>query len=180
MATPILRPPYGVSSPYTVDDPGVLKNPFGLGTGGGGGTGGTGPTGPTGPTGATGATGATGTGGYSEGTSFPGSPTTGQKFYRTDLYYLCYYDGTQWLTCQEFALPISMQQSVLPISATLAGIAYAPAQTNLQPYLTTLHATTLVDTTNSGSNYWTVTLSSGTGASSYTTVTSFSTSEIGR
>ena len=39
MATPTLRPPYGVSSPYTVDDPGVLKNPFGLGTGGGGGTG---------------------------------------------------------------------------------------------------------------------------------------------
>ena len=48
MATPTLRPPYGVSSPYTVDDPGVLKNPFGLGTGGGGGTGPQGPTGPSG------------------------------------------------------------------------------------------------------------------------------------
>lgn len=45
MATPTLRPPYGVSSPYTVDDPGVLKNPFGLGTGGGGGTGPAGPSG---------------------------------------------------------------------------------------------------------------------------------------
>lgn len=47
MATPTLRAPYGVSSPYTVDDPGVLKNPFGLGTGGGGGAGPTGPTGST-------------------------------------------------------------------------------------------------------------------------------------
>ena len=47
MATPTLRPPYGVSSPYTVDDSGVLKNPFGLGTGGGG----AGPQGATGPSG---------------------------------------------------------------------------------------------------------------------------------
>ncbi len=39
-----------------------------------------------------------GGGGYDEGTSFPGSPSSGDKFYRTDRNLLYFYDGTRWLT----------------------------------------------------------------------------------
>jgi hypothetical protein len=39
--------------------------------------------------------------GYPEATSFPGSPTTGDKLYRTDRNILYFYDGTRWLTVDE-------------------------------------------------------------------------------
>lgn len=41
-----------------------------------------------------------GGGGVPEGTSFPGSPLTGEKFYRTDRLIEYYYDGTRWLSTQ--------------------------------------------------------------------------------
>ena len=43
-----------------------------------------------------------GTGGYAEGTVNPGSPTLNQKFYRTDLNLLIYYDGTRWLSVNRY------------------------------------------------------------------------------
>lgn len=36
------------------------------------------------------------------GTSFPGSPTNGDMFFRTDLGWLCYWNGTYWLTAHEY------------------------------------------------------------------------------
>src|SRR5688572_13447523 len=42
--------------------------------------------------------------GYDEGTSFPGSPSTDDKYYRTDLNLLCVYDGTRWLTTQQYII----------------------------------------------------------------------------
>lgn len=45
-----------------------------------------------------------GGGGYDEGTSFPVSPSTDDKYYRTDRNRLYYYDGTRWLTVQEHSV----------------------------------------------------------------------------
>lgn len=40
--------------------------------------------------------------GIRSGTSFPGSPSSGDVFFRTDLGLLCYYDGSRWLTTNEY------------------------------------------------------------------------------
>ena len=40
------------------------------------------------------------------GTSFPGSPSTNDLFFRTDLSYLFFYDGTRWLSQQQFVVSI--------------------------------------------------------------------------
>jgi hypothetical protein len=40
------------------------------------------------------------------GTSFPGSPSTNQRYFRTDLGHEYYYDGTRWLTSQEYTLQL--------------------------------------------------------------------------
>lgn len=53
-------------------------------------------------------------GGTPSGTSFPGSPSTGDKFYRSDRHIEYYYDGTRWLSTQMQSITISMQQSVAP------------------------------------------------------------------
>lgn len=41
-------------------------------------------------------------GGIASGTSFPGSPATNDRFYRTDRRIEYFYDGTRWLTTQLF------------------------------------------------------------------------------
>lgn len=64
------------------------------------------------------------------GTAFPSSPVADQRFYRTDLDLRCYYDGTRWLTDQQFsssltivgttmAHPLSVNQ---PSAGNIAGI----------------------------------------------------------
>jgi len=56
--------------------------------------------------------------GYDEGTSFPGAPTTGDKFFHNTYDMLFYYDGTRWLcTCPHFQ-DIGFVAATLPLSAT--------------------------------------------------------------
>lgn len=109
------------------------------------------------------------TSGIASGTSFPGSPTTNQLFYRTDLGYLCYYTGTQWLTTEEYALP------GLPIHTFPQGTSdtshLIPLRTDHNIYITRWAISTY---TTSGS--WTVSLVWFTAAASPTTIASFSTS----
>ena len=38
------------------------------------------------------------------GNAFPGSPASNDLFYRSDLDFLCYYDGTRWLTAHEYSV----------------------------------------------------------------------------
>jgi len=57
-------------------------------------------------------------GGGASGTSFPGSPTTGDKFYRTDRNIEYFYDGTRWLSTQIFTLEIGVSDVVQPRSVT--------------------------------------------------------------
>lgn len=60
---------------------------------------------------------APGSGGYDEGSSFPGSPATGDKFYRTDRNILYFYDGTRWLTVDEKPLTFPTTGAVLSASS---------------------------------------------------------------
>lgn len=83
------------------------------------------------------------------GNSFPGSPVSNQLYYRRDLDWLCFYDGTRWLTTFE----LSMQ---VPSTTFTASTSYALAafRTNYAPYVTRLALSYYVATPNNGSNYW--------------------------
>ena len=110
-----------------------------------------------GPKGDTGAAGGGGGSGYSEGTSFPGSPSNNDKYFRTDLDKLCFYDGTRWLTVAEFPVA-GTQYSSPPFSSTNTGhTRYSvPSAANL--YLTRVTMYLYVLTTSSGTQYWTFNL----------------------
>src|SRR5690242_7883896 len=45
---------------------------------------------------------------YLAGSSFPGSPATNDLYYRTDRAKLYYYDGTRWLTVEEYPLTLNI------------------------------------------------------------------------
>lgn len=55
----------------------------------------------------------------SSGSSNPGSPTTNDLFFRTDLGLWIYYDGTRWLSAQLFTQDLRNADSLLPVTATL-------------------------------------------------------------
>lgn len=52
------------------------------------------------------------------GTSFPGSPATGLRFYRTDRKIEYFYDGTRWLSTQLFTLALQNSASATATFAT--------------------------------------------------------------
>lgn len=57
--------------------------------------------------------------GLSTGTSFPGSPTTGDIFWRSDRSIEYFYDGTRWLSTQLFTLQIDQQDALNPSTGTV-------------------------------------------------------------
>ena len=94
----------------------------------------------------------------SEGTAFPASPYTGQKFYRSDEGVECYYDGTRWL-----GPPVTQS---LYGSQNSGGVAGAYTATTLIGRWSALSAHVWkpisvtwagkVATTNNALNYWTL------------------------
>jgi len=100
--------------------------------------------------------------GYSEGTSFPGSPSTNDKYYRTDRNLLYYYDGTRWLTTEVFFIELKKEDSVSAWPLTATGIPVhrgtLPFGSDYDYYLLDWHWASFVATTNDGSKFWTVTL----------------------
>jgi hypothetical protein len=92
------------------------------------------------------------------GTSFPGSPASGDLLFRTDLGMLAYYDGTRWLTVNEYAVGLAVQDTLVGAGTgspqTPGYLELDNASTNL--YLTRLAVSTTVLTTNSGTSFWTV------------------------
>lgn len=93
-------------------------------------------------------------GGYPSGTSFPGSPSSGDRFDRTDLNRLCFYDGTRWLTMTEFTLPLTAR-TLMGFTASPSTWAHAPVDSEYDMFITRIEWTSFVSTTNDGSNYWT-------------------------
>lgn len=91
------------------------------------------------------------------GTAFPGSPITGQGFYRTDLGVYCYYDGTRWLGPMISQSLIGSANSG-GVPATYTGTTLIGRFAPISPHLYWIVSVTwsfYVATTNNGSNYWT-------------------------
>lgn len=120
----------------------------------------------------------TGGGGVASGSSFPGSPSTGDVFFRTDRALLYYYDGTRWLTVAEYALNLSALDQLWPISSTGGGSSYAAVDEGANgAWITRLVSFTLVVGTNDGSNFWTVQIQSkAPGGTAHDIGSTFSTS----
>lgn len=89
---------------------------------------------------------------WNSGTAFPGSPATNDRFFRTDLGFLCYYDGTRWLTAHEYSYqaPYNTGSATGTITNTFARI-----RNDYATWFTRVAFNTQVATTNDGSNYWT-------------------------
>lgn len=110
------------------------------------------------------------------GSSFPSSPATGRTFFRTDLGFECYYDGTRWLTVHEYSLALAggnTLNTLLDFSASDSFAYVMRLRTDYAPYFTRCAITTRVSTTNNGTNNWTVgidlyNLSFGAGTTIYT------------
>lgn len=92
------------------------------------------------------------------GTAFPASPPTSSRFFRTDLGFDCYYDGTRWLTVAEYSTPlIGSDNSVAFASRGTSGfLQYGRFRIDYAPYITRVVVATNVATTNNGTNYWTI------------------------
>ncbi len=90
-----------------------------------------------------------------EGAAFPTTGLyTGRKFYRTDLFLDCFYDGTRWLG-PEFPVTLTLNGASTTFTATGA-LAYGVARQDYQLYATTGHFHINVTGTNNASNYWTM------------------------
>jgi hypothetical protein len=94
--------------------------------------------------------------GYAEGTAFPTGIASGTKFYRTDVRggMLFRYDGTRWVSDQEFTMPLAAR--TLAAAITIADWAFqAAVPLDYDIYLTRWDILSYVATTNNGSHYWT-------------------------
>lgn len=113
--------------------------------------------------------------GLDSGTAFPGSPASGDQFYRTDRNLLYYYDGTRWLTTDLYiASPTPGDAGATPYSATGTHGYFAPDPT-YGMYLVAFQGTTGVFGTNDGSNYWTLELHRRNAANTNTSITTYNT-----
>ncbi len=95
------------------------------------------------------------TGRYVDGAAFPGSPTTHWKMYRTDIDLDCFYDGTRWLTIQEY--PMTLQSGPTSVALAATGVVgYGPVESAYSVYFHRCLLTTYVSGTSNGTNGWTV------------------------
>ena len=133
---------------YVIDDAGTETGPLAASSGGGG--------------------------GISSGTSMPGSPSTNDRFYRTDLELVFHYDGTRWVTDTLFREFIGNAT----ITATGVQSFRVPTthETGLTLWLVAFYASTNTATTNDGTKYYTLDFRKLDTANSATTVASFDTS----
>jgi hypothetical protein len=60
------------------------------------------------------------------GTAFPGSPANNDLYYRTDLDLLFFYDGTRWLSVQQFEDFVTPTTTIPPLAATTGAAGFAP------------------------------------------------------
>jgi hypothetical protein len=90
-----------------------------------------------------------------KGTAFPASPGSYQRFLRTDLGYEFFWDGTRWLSMQEFIEPGIITEALQATTATTP-IYRWQMRRDFGIYLTKIYADTYVSTTSSGSHYYDV------------------------
>ena len=135
---------------YVIDDAGATTGPFGTGGGGG----------------------------ISSGSSFPGGPSTNDLFFHTTYQLLFFYDGTNWLSANQYQSTLSIQGAVLPLSSTDSFFSPLLAA-SLDCWIDKIYADSAVLTTNDGSKYWTVNFQPGPGyGSSWSFTTASDTHDV--
>lgn len=90
------------------------------------------------------------------GASFPTGISAGFRFFRTDLGFDCYYDGTRWLTIHEYHVPITMFGD--QTAAANGNFTGPELRSDYAPYITRIVTGYHVATTNNGANFWTILL----------------------
>lgn len=114
-------------------------------------------------------------GGISVGTSNPGSPSTGDLFWRTDLNLLITYDGTRWLTVNQFQLSMSADTAFpANLSATKSDLLQCMVfqSPEYDTWMEDLRWSTFISGgTSNASNKWTVTFKKVVGVTNTTIVT---------
>lgn len=112
------------------------------------------------------------------GTAFPPTPSTNDRYTRTDRGIDYYYDGTRWLSVTEYSTDMSTYGqlwSAVSTSGTTVAISRVPDLGGTQIYLTKWRIRTQVGGTNNGTDYWTLALQNDAGS----TISSFNTSADG-
>jgi len=95
-----------------------------------------------------------GGGGVPSGTSFPGTPATGDLFYRTDRHIEYFFDGTQWLSRQLFTLPFGLQEALIPHTTSSTHWAVNPFNGDWDIYIEKLKVSYLLTTATTSANYF--------------------------
>lgn len=90
---------------------------------------------------------------HPKGTSFPGSPASGDFFYRTDLNLEFFWNGTRWLTTHLYIQPLETQRgfNVMSAGTTWDSPRYQDLGLWMEKFMVSMH----VLTTNDGTRYWT-------------------------
>lgn len=90
---------------------------------------------------------------FAGGSQFPTGISAGFLFYRTDLGWLCYYDGTRWLTENEFSLSSGLRVAPAPGTYVIG-----PLRQDYDPYITRVERLINTGATNNGSNWVQITV----------------------
>lgn len=90
------------------------------------------------------------------GAAFPGTPSSGDQFFRTDLGLLCYYDGTRWLTMNQYTGYLEHT------TAVNANPVFQRHDGSYDIFIEECSVTTITLATNNGANFWTVTVKTHT------------------
>ena len=90
---------------------------------------------------------------WNSGTAFPANKATGDRYWRTDLGLECYWDGTRWLSVNEYRAAHSLAPAwPITVTAYLGNAAVDEASI----YVTRFVVVAKALNTNDGSNYWTL------------------------
>jgi hypothetical protein len=98
----------------------------------------------------------------------PGGLQTDDWCIRTDNDFECYYDGTQWLTRHEYNIQSQAYTPAVPGAAFYTGgvaanLGYAAPRTDYSLYMTRWVIAYILDTNQTGVNFWTLKLQTNAG-----------------
>lgn len=116
------------------------------------------------------------------GTAFPttdvlGGLQAGDRFFRTDLGFVCYFDGTRWLTVTEYACVLSTSEAqAASFAATTVNVRNGQLRQDYTVRLTRGECTLFIGATNSGASFVTYAFKNNGATATYWT---FNTSAIG-
>lgn len=93
-----------------------------------------------------------------QGTSFPGSPTTNQRYFRTDLGFEYYWNGTRWLTIQLFDLTLAIRSAAALSGSSTFNVPVNRKHSQGGIWVDSIEGAFVpVTVAQSGSNYYTLT-----------------------